>query len=326
MTANKDQAAHEATATDDQFVVVNKKEVEDINNQESSTTDQTSSIIEIPPEIFLTGLTILSPLQKSTDGNVVASSSSSTTATAVPLPPLRPDEPVASIRNAISEVIGFAHMTKYRLVLERTSTTTVAGTDASATKNGGDGKSKKKKKNHRISNGNSNTSEVKDWEKDNVVSPYTLEGAELATDTLLKTLKAGYASYSTSTDNSSEGEEQVFELDDYGDLSILFELLKKDGKVGEPENGKIIVDASSFALRVVLERYDVASVRNHLVRARALLEGNAPHLETLMSEEDELDAEAEQEGDEKTVKDEVSLTTSLYQNLLYCNEEIILTK
>ncbi len=35
------------------------------------------------------------------------------------LPPLRPEEPVASLRGALGEVLGFAHLTRYRLVVER---------------------------------------------------------------------------------------------------------------------------------------------------------------------------------------------------------------
>merc|ERR1712018_614965 len=35
------------------------------------------------------------------------------------LPPLRIDEPISSIKAVLSEVIGYAHITNYRLVLEK---------------------------------------------------------------------------------------------------------------------------------------------------------------------------------------------------------------
>ena len=306
-------------AQDEQFVVVDKKDADGKDSTEhqepsSSDTDKadqaadgaatnttTTTTIEIPPEIFLKGLTILSPRQtkKSSSDNSAAATSD----LAVPLPLLRPEEPVASIRSAISEVIGFAHLTKYRLVLEELGAAPTSS--ASAAASGGTTKKNSKNNNNgaastkKSSNGSSNNQngEHKEWEADNVVSIYTLDGAELATDKLVQSLKLGRAQEvvvvaddATTTINGEENEE--LELDDYGDLSILVDVLEKKGRVGDPIDNKIIIDASNLAFRVVLERYDVASIRDHMVRVRQLLEGNAPHLITLKGgEEDEVKEE-----------------------------------
>jgi len=310
---------NQEAASDEQFVVVEANS-QDATKQEPSkpndtdNTDQsaangaaTTTAIEIPPEIFLKGLTILSPRQtkSSKDHHSPPHESSNVAATlAVPLPPLRPEEPVASLRSAISEVIGFAHLTKYRLVLEEITTTT--SSSSTATAGGGTNKKNSKNKNSngasttkKNSNGGGGSSsstsqhgEHKEWEADNVVSTYTLDGAELATDKLVQSLKLGRApevvigQEAVAAVGDANGEEKELELDDYGDLSILLDVLEKKGKVGDPVDNKIIIDASNFAIRVVLERYDVASIRDHMVRVRQLFEGNAPHLVTLKGEED----------------------------------------
>ena len=127
---------------------------------------------------------------------------------------------------------------------------------------------------------------AEDWEKDKIVSTYTLDGAVMATDRLVKTLQLGRAPDVGNVETKEEEEE--VELNDFGDISIMYDILEKEGIVGgdnDPpiRNNKIILDASAFAFRVVLEKYDAASIRDHMVRTRQLLEGNAPHLTTLTS-------------------------------------------
>jgi protein TIF31 len=58
---------------------------------------------------FLKNLVILPPLQKS--GIAVPDDS-------VPLPPIRAEEPVSSIRQALIDVLGYSHLTNFRFVLE----------------------------------------------------------------------------------------------------------------------------------------------------------------------------------------------------------------
>ena len=61
------------------------------------------------PSPFLKNLVILPPLQKV--GVVIPEDS-------VPLPPIRAEEPVSSIRQALIDVLGYSHLTNFRFVLE----------------------------------------------------------------------------------------------------------------------------------------------------------------------------------------------------------------
>ena len=317
-----------AAAAAEQFVVVDKKDADSTEQQEPSANDtttnqadvtaaETTTTIEIPPEIFLKGLTVLSPRQtKSSSKNHQNDNDASTKAALVevPLPPLRPEEPVASIRSAISEVIGFAHLTKYRLVLEERQTTTTANTSSSSSSTAAAARGGTNKKNGKknLNGSSSQSGERNEWEVENVVSKYTLEGAQIAADKLVQSLKLGRAPEPTTTAdaNDKDGEELV--LDDYGDLSPLLEVLEKEGKVGDPIDNKIIIDASNYAFRVVLERYDAASVRDHLIRVRQLLEGNAPHLVTLVGDE-----VVEVKKDEGVNGGDDKVSVILFQLLLY---------
>ena len=67
------------------------------------------------PVIFINGLSILPPRQKYQHGD----GADVGWECGVALPPLRPEEPVASLRGALGEVLGYAHLTRYRLVVER---------------------------------------------------------------------------------------------------------------------------------------------------------------------------------------------------------------
>jgi protein TIF31 len=70
---------------------------------------------DVPVEAsVLKNLVILPPLQKK------GASSRDELLDAVPLPPIRAEEPVSSIRAALSEIVGYAHLTNYRFVLEET--------------------------------------------------------------------------------------------------------------------------------------------------------------------------------------------------------------
>jgi hypothetical protein len=313
-----------------------------MTNQAASTADEQYVVVDKdfvdstpPPDIFLKGLSILSPRQKKNkhdDYDVAAAP-----VVAVTLPPLRPEEPVASLRSALSEVIGFAHLTKYRLVLERVVSTTTKTTAAVAsaadgtttttttTSKGGNKKSNTKNNGAatKINGSNSSNGEHKEWEADNVVSTFTLDGAAMAIDKLVMTLKLGRApdglvggqdAATTTATTAVDVDTDEIELDDYGDLSILLDVLEKEGNHVKDKddssppttgnnNNKIIIDASSFAFRVVLEKYNVASIRDHMVRVRQLLEGNAPHLTTLMGDLEEEDT-VEEEGKASVEKKE----------------------
>jgi len=73
---------------------------------------------EAPPEAaLLTGLCILPPLQK--QGTLTWDEMED----AISLPPIRAEEPVASLRAALGEVCGYAHLGNFRFVLEEGSST-----------------------------------------------------------------------------------------------------------------------------------------------------------------------------------------------------------
>lgn len=81
------------------------------------------------PNVIITGLAILPPRQIKGDG---VCGSKSVVRAALRLPPLRAEEPVAALRGALSEVVGYAHLTRYRLVVERTSAEVVVGEEEAA--------------------------------------------------------------------------------------------------------------------------------------------------------------------------------------------------
>ena len=193
---------------------------------------------------MLKHLKILPPLQKkgtlSTDRDEWLD--------AVPLPPIRAEEPVSSIRAALSEVVGYAHLTNYRFELEEPPTT-------HEKKTGG-------------------------VHKPYTVSPYTGKNAVVSVPAAIKSLE----------EDQHEAKEELV-LDDYGDLQALVPLGLRDGS----------------AFRIVLERYDVALVRDHVNRLRSLLDGNAPSATTL-DEAAQEETPAKEEGGE-TASDEAASPT-----------------
>jgi hypothetical protein len=194
----------------------------------------------VEPLPVLKNLFILPPLQK--NGTAVRDEMLDR----VPLPHIRVEEPVASIRAALGEVCGYSHLTNYRFELEE------APAKSSSEKSG-----------------------------DNlpIISPYTGRSAVVAVPSTLKSLEDAY-------EEGTKNNESVV-LDDYGDLSPLLENGLKDGS----------------AFRIVLERYDVAQIRDHVNRLRSLLDGNAPSATTLT---DSADAVTEEE----TVEDDQTQTES----------------
>ena len=206
--------------------------------------------------VFLSNLAILPPLQKNEIKNESLQQDS------IVLPPIRPEEPVQSIRAALSEVVGYAQMTNYRLEFtpgkelvkksESKQTSTVNGvvttTDSSSNKK----KNKKKKSNKVNNNGKSSSSSA------TIVSKFTGPNAvvRLSSNKIPK-----------STLESIDA--QV--LDDFGDLTTLQNL------------------TSNSCFQIILERYDVATLREHVRRTRNLLEdGNVPHVTSLLSEENDV--------------------------------------
>mmetsp|Transcript_59557 Transcript_59557/g.145972 ORF Transcript_59557/g.145972 Transcript_59557/m.145972 type:complete len:1590 (+) Transcript_59557:309-5078(+) len=221
----------------------------------------TEEQVEEEEETVLTKLVILPPLQKGGTGQTEKELSD-----AIPLPPIRPEEPVASIKTALQEVCGYAHITNYRLVV-------VNDTDGN---NGGDGKKDTAPTQNR---GSSSSKKLP-----GAPSPYTGPEAVVSFPVGLRTLQDTTiqqqdttAAATTTADaegggleNSNSADQNI--LDDFGDLSLL-------------ESNGVLKDGSAF--RIVLERYDAATVRDHVVRLRTLLDGNAPTALSLLDDEEE---------------------------------------
>lgn len=200
------------------------------------------------------GLVILHPRQKAGSG------SGSSTLGDLALPPLRLEEPVQSLRSALSEVVGYAHMTQFRMELEVAK--------------------------YRTEGANGGASAAA-----SVISPYTGRNAVVAVP----------AQYKMSSITDTEAVSDV--LDEYGDLS---------GLVGRLQDG--------VGFRIVLERYDAASAKDHVNRLRFLLDGNAPTVTSLVDStagvkegEDELQGAGEEEQNgtkKKKAAPEIKLSSS----------------
>jgi len=297
--------------------------------------------VQTVTHVEMTGLTLLSPRQRPSNnsGGVPAAPT-----LALPLPALRPEEPAASLRAALSDIVGFAHVTRYRLAVEGIDGGTRDGfvsNDVPANgkstngsqhppggKNGQSRRGRRKK-----SNGGQSSKD----DHLGVVSPYTGRGA--AIEPALSRDAEGPDHVLTGRDadgnkladkgtngaaktDGNEGKEKdgtdLLSLDEYSDLASLEALLRSDPSTAvvtrdlsahedQPAVRQLqdTIDGSSYGIRVVLERYDVASVREHVHRVRTLLRGGAPHLRAVLSEEEVAEAKAaarkgfEKEGGEE---------------------------
>lgn len=297
----------------------------------SSTTtatndDTTGAEIPITPIIFIHGLVILPPrqkkketLQKQSNG---ATSSSSSSSVGVALPPLRPEEPVASLRGALGEMVGYAHLTRYRLVVEKKLQTTrkIEEEEQKDEKSNGGATRQNHHDKHYVKLGGGASREPSN---DFVWSPYTLRDADVDMSPSLKSLMA----------RDTADEEIV--LDEYGDLSLLLPLLEgkevvaskngaptKEGETtisteasavvtiaGEETQNIIRYDASNtIAIRVVFERYDLASVYDHMTKVRNLLKGNAPYVISLVGSDDVIVDDGDGKGVDAMLLDEGPMT------------------
>ena len=119
-----------------------------------------------------------------------------------------------------------------------------------------------------------------------------------------------------SNSSGSGNKEEELVLDDYGDLSILLPLLQQqsdtadanstnsnnDNKEEETKeelillNGHItprsplpqqILDASNYTIRIVLEKYTISSIKDHVVKIRSMLiDGGLPFVSSLVADVD----------------------------------------
>ena len=211
----------------------------------------------VAESVVLQDLLILPPLNQTSSGAKTPKASTVSEQElldAVPLPPIRTEEPVQSLRTALSEVCGYAHLTNYRLELVAKS----LGLDRKALvqKRQPETNDSQSKKQQYAKGGKKKPA---DGSSSTLIapSPYTGRGAVVSVPALMP--KEGLMT-STPVDKSKNNGNDPIVLDDFGDLSPLM--------------GDGLVDGSAF--RIVLERYDVAAVRDHVARLRSLLDGNAP--------------------------------------------------
>jgi protein TIF31 len=212
-----------------------------------TATTETTEMVETAAEegaapeeaegpVLLKDLVILPPRQSKAAG--------ATPVRQVPirLPPIQAEEPVQSLRAALTELVGYSAMTNYRLELEPASSTPKTTESA-----------------HAVAAAAAP-----------VISPYTGPNAVVAVPVQVKSLETD-----PSAPASNDAEEAApTVLDEYGDLTSLEGLLK---------------DGSAF--RIVLERYDAATVKDHVARLRSLLDGNAPSVYSLFDEPSSVAAE-----------------------------------
>ncbi len=248
-------------------------------------------LVEEEEETLLHNLCILPPLQK--DGNDDLNEGRSIANDAVLLPSISATEPVSAIRGAIAEIRGYAHMTNYRLVIEDVDEELHKSIIEQSKKKKeiseamisvGNGGKKKKKKG--ASNGKVSTTDI--------VSPYTSSKAAIKVASSLLSLD------SDPTFEDTKHEEVV--LNEFGDLTSYVE-----------SNGL----ASNMGFRIVLERYDVGLVKEHVIKTRYLLDGNAPCVLRVVGEEgDAKSDDKDTEENDENAKVSVDVT-SLFIYLYY---------
>lgn len=302
-------------------------------NEKAAAETETT---EVEESKFLMNLCILPPLQKGETIPVVTQQTSEKTTTKddapnnpieglIHLPPIRAEEPVASLRAALSEVRGYSHITHYRLVLDPENQNSSLSTPApkddvfdTATITVSDGKAVTSSSNQTNSK---NAKKKKKKNKDNQKSSQTKESTPGSTTPVPSTTTPTVAieeivssftgpnamimaphgakiitELKTSTlDNTAR--ECI--LDDYGDLTPLLA-------------GNQLKDGSAF--RMILTRYDAAGIRDHVTRLRSILDGNAPFVLTLDENHGQFNDEEESMGaNENTAADENEVSDSAAQ-------------
>ena len=292
------------------------------------TANSTDAVIdaEESQSKFLFHLCILPPLQKSDielssiyrqSSDVKGIEKNSVDGHAVKglvhLPPIRPEEPVASLRAALSEVRGYAHITNYRLVMDENYLNAAVNTplpnlekeidvnmgqnkinseiinnDSSKSKksNGHNNNGKKKKKNKgQVTNSSlSKTANVEGASTvaiDDVVSEFTGQNAVIMAPHGVK----NKSNDDTRNNISSTLNQYDMALDDYSDLTSLLPPDSIDPQKlqinsdSQHKHGSFLQNGSAF--RMILTRYDTAGIRDHVSRLRILFDGNVPFVLTL---------------------------------------------
>eukprot|EP00557_Chaetoceros_sp_GSL56_P006762 CAMPEP_0176493360 /NCGR_PEP_ID=MMETSP0200_2-20121128/9508_1 /TAXON_ID=947934 /ORGANISM="Chaetoceros sp., Strain GSL56" /LENGTH=1500 /DNA_ID=CAMNT_0017891019 /DNA_START=61 /DNA_END=4563 /DNA_ORIENTATION=- len=243
---------------------------------------------------FLRNLCILPPRQKNSPVTKQRLAKD-----AILLPPISPSEPISAIRGAIAEIRGLAHITNYRLVLEDldedflnlilsehkkksnkgdrgTETADAAAADVSSSslvvnenRNGTQHK-KNKQNNKKKKNMKSVVPIMSD-----VVSPYTCDQSSVEIPSVVM---------------SEECEDIV--LNEYELLSTLV------------DSGDL---HSNMGFRMVLERYNEGTLRDHVQRTKVILDGNIPYVLGLVGA-NETEQDAVKETPSKEPEEQAQVT------------------
>ena len=347
---------------EEDIVMVDKKDAEDPSAAPGAGAAPDAAA-PAKPEVLIRNLCILPPRQSK---KAKKARKDLDALGAIPLPVLRPEEPVQSIRTALSEVKGYAHLTSYRLVVEERPEGIEAalaarrkgvadGSPSSASSGGDEGgvsgaataggtaskKSKKKKSKGGGGGGDSGSNTPnRGVAPADVVSPHTGPNAVVATPSSARSLEvATYTHYlGTTIPAEAAAEVAAAAASSPGNNGK-----KKGRKHADDEDADEIVlddftDLSPYlergltsdkaALRIVLERYNAAGVRDHVGRLQQLFDGLVPSVTTLAEgaeegEQQPVEAEAEKEeppasssmaagaegDDEKKVEEEESNET-----------------
>jgi hypothetical protein len=275
-------------------------------------TEEDGVMEEEEGQTVLENICILPPLQKDSNNSKSKDLITKVSKDAILLPPISPAEPVSAIRGALAEIRGYAHITNYRLIVEdvddelhqsiienskvkineekidtakkttKTGKSKANGSTGSSNTGGtggGSGGGKKKKK--KSSNGSTSSVSVTD-----VVSPYTSEKAAIKVTSSVLSLDNDPIMQQDEEKRDDNGGEIV--LNDYGDLSPYVETNELDSNMG---------------LRMVLERYDAGLVKEHVIKTRFLLDGNAPCVLRVVSDEQ---SDGDKDGEEEGASDNVN--------------------
>lgn len=329
--------------------MVDKKDAEDSPSASAEGGGAAAVSAEAPdaatakPEVLIRNLCILPPRQskKPPRGGAKKARKDLDALGVIPLPPLRPEEPVQSLRNALSEVKGYAHLTSYRLVVEDrpegieaaltarkkgmpdgspspTSASSGSGDAAGPTNTSGSAttaskKSKKKKSKAGGSDSGSNTLNRggsspfnRNVAPTDVVSPHTGPNAVVATPSSARSLEVATYTHYLGTTIPTEAAAEIAAVASSASsngnaTSPTSNGTKKKGSKktadanDEAQANEVVLDdftdlspylqrgltSDKAALRIVLERYNAAGVRDHVVRLRQIFDGLVPSVTTL---------------------------------------------
>lgn len=273
--------------------------IEAIAEEEVSPVVAPTAAAASAPAPF-SNLLILPPLQKIETPSLIESIEQGTV---IVLPALRPEEPIASLRAALSELKQYASLTQYRLQLETdillpeetqftsrgSSGEQAEGLESAHSKLTQNGKHGQKKVTKKL-NGTALESGIEEFP--HVL--YTGVNAEIRKPCLTK---------NAADEDEKSGIKTSVLLDDYGDLTPVASVLMEQLESPEEQSNAGSKLKRFAGFRIILHRYDSASVRDHISRCKHLLDGNVPSVDRLVEITSNSDDSAAEDRDEEEKSD-----------------------